>query len=198
MQIATRPLTLREAVWPRTGLLADAILIAGFAVVTALFARITVPLPWSPVPITGQTLAALLAGAVLGSKRGALSQLAYLAVGATGVPFWFSATTLPGVAGLIGPTGGYLVGFVAVAFVVGFLAERGWGRHFWTAALAMLAGEVVLYIPGLLWLAYFVPSNKALAAGLLPFIPGDLTKLLLAAAVLPSAWLLVRRLKGQA
>jgi biotin transport system substrate-specific component len=193
MKLQARALTLRQAVFPWTGLMADVVLIAAFAVITAVAARVTVPLPFSPVPITGQTFAVLLAGAVLGSNRGALSQIAYLAIGATGIPFWFAATTPPGVAALMGPTGGYLVGFVVAAFAIGWLAERGWDRRFWTAALAMLVGNVVIYAFGLPRLAFFVPADKVLALGLIPFIPGDVIKLFLAAAALPTAWRLVRR-----
>jgi biotin transporter BioY len=148
------------------------------------------------VPITGQTFAVLVTGALLGSRRGALSQLSYLAIGATGIPFWFALGGPPGIARLVGPTGGYLIGFVAVAFVVGWLAERGWDRRVWTAALAMLAGESVLYVFGLLWLVHFVPVDKVLQVGLYPFVIGDLVKLAAAALILPSGWLLLRRFRN--
>jgi len=182
--------TLITAVLPRTNLLTNAALILGFSLLTAACARIAFWL--GPVPITGQTFAVLLAGALLGSKRGALSQLAYLAQGAIGLPVF--AGGHGGVAYMLGPTGGYLWGFVAAAFVVGWLTERGWDRHVLTAALAMMAGEVVLYALGLSWLARFVPGQALLATGLVPFIPGDLLKLALAATLLPSGWLLLRRL----
>ncbi|MBI2303621.1 MAG: biotin transporter BioY [Chloroflexi bacterium] len=215
MQVPTRVATLRQAIWPRTGVISDAVLVVSFAIITALFARITVPVPWSPVPITGQTFAVLLAGAVLGSKAGALSMLTYVVVGAAGMPFWFSATTPPGLPGLMGPTGGYIIGFVPGAFVVGFLAERGWDRRYWTAVLAMLLGNYTIYLLGLPRLAQFatiieriyasalkqwpwldyLPGGLVFKAGVLPYIPGDLTKILLAAAILPSAWMLVRRIK---
>lgn len=208
---------MMDVLVPGASLVRGAILVASFAVITALFARITIPVPWSLVPITGQTFAVLLAGAVLGSRRGALSQIVYLAVGATGMPFWFSATTKLGIAGLMGPTGGFLIGFVPTAFVVGLLAERGWDRRFGTAVLAMLIGEVVLYLFGVPWMARFsnvitylynnaiqgwpwlasLPGGLVFKAGILPFIPGDLTKIFLAAAALPSAWVLVRGLKGR-
>jgi biotin transporter BioY len=178
----------------RRGLLWDAVLVVGFACLTAAFAQISF---WiGPVPITGQTFAVLLAGALLGSRRGALSQLSYLAIGATGIPYWFALGGPPGIARLIGPTGGYLFGFVAVAFVVGLLAERGWDRRIWTAALAMLAGEAVLYVFGLSWLAQFVPGEAVLQTGLYPFIIGDVIKVIAAALILPSGWLLLRRFKG--
>jgi len=135
-------------------------------------------------------------GALLGSRRGALSQLSYLAIGATGIPYWFALGGPPGIARLVGPTGGYLIGFVAVAFVVGWLAERGWDRRVWTAALAMLVGETVLYIFGLLWLVHFVPAERVLQVGLYPFVIGDLVKIAAAALILPSGWLLLRRFRN--
>ena len=190
MKARGRSLTLVTAVLPRTNLLTDVTLIVGFSVLTAVCARIALWL--GPVPVTGQTFAVLLAGALLGSKRGALSQLAYLAQGAIGLPVF--AGGMGGVAYMLGPTGGYLMGFVAMAFVVGWLVERGWDRHVITAALAMAAGGVVLYALGLSWLARFVPGQALLATGLMPFIPGDLLKLALAATLLPSGWLLLRRL----
>jgi biotin transporter BioY len=183
-----------DAAISRTGLLWDAVLVVGFACLTATFAQVSF---WiGPVPVTGQTFAVLLTGALLGSRRGALSQLSYLAVGATGIPYWFALGGPPGIARLVGPTGGYLIGFVAVAFLVGWLAERGWDRRVWTAALAMLAGETVLYVFGLTWLARFVPAENVLQVGLYPFVIGDLMKVAAAALMLPSAWLLLRRFRN--
>ena len=169
-------------------------LVTGFACLTAICAQVSF---WiGLVPISGQTFAVLLSGALLGSRRGALSQLSYLAIGATGIPFWFAFGGAPGVARLIGPTGGYLFGFVAAAFVVGWLAERGWDRRVWTAVLAMLAGSVIMYIFALSWLTHFIPSGTLLQVGLYPFVIGDLLRILLAALVLPSGWLLLRRFAG--
>ncbi len=191
MKTATARLTLMDALIPKTGLLWDTAMVVGFACLTAIMAQVSF---WiGPVPITGQTLAVLLAGALLGSRRGALSQLSYLAIGATGIPYWFALGGPPGIARLVGPTGGYLIGFVAVAFVVGWLSERGWDRRIWTAVPAMLAGETVLYIFGLLWLLNFVPADKVLQTGLYPFIFGDLIKVAAASLVLPCGWLLSRR-----
>ena len=194
MKTTTARLTLIDAAISRTGLLWDAALILGFACLTAAFAQISF---WiGPVPITGQTFAVLVAGALLGSRRGALSQLSYLAIGATGIPYWFALGGPPGIARLVGPTGGYLVGFVAVAFVVGWLCERGWDRRVWTAVPAMLAGETVLYLFGLLWLLHFVSADEVLAIGLYPFIIGDLIKVAAAALILPCGWLVLRRFRN--
>ncbi|MBM4445758.1 MAG: biotin transporter BioY [Chloroflexi bacterium] len=191
MKTSTARLTFMDVALPRTGFLWDVVLVVGFACLTAAFAQISF---WiGPVPITGQTLAVLLAGALLGSRRGALSQLSYLAVGATGIPYWFALGGPLGIARLIGPTGGYLMGFVAAAFLVGWLAERGWDRRVWTAIPAMLGGSVVIYIFGLSWLAHFVSEGTLLQTGLYPFIVGDLIKVAVAALFLPSGWLLLRR-----
>jgi biotin transporter BioY len=184
-----RALTMMDTLFPKATLARDVLLILGFSAVTALCAQIAFFI--GPVPITGQTFAVLLAGALLGSKRGALSQLTYLGAGALGAPIFAGWMGGPGV--LLGPTGGYIIGFVAAAFVVGFLAERGWERRWWTAALALVAGNAVIYLFGLPWLAHFVPADSVLAAGLYPFIPGDLAKLALAAVALPSGWALLSR-----
>ena len=168
--------------WARDGLL-----IIGFTLLTALFARISVPLEFTPVPITGQTLAVLLTGAALGSWRGASTMTLYLAAGSW-LPFYAGGASgyFWGLA-----SGGYLVGFIPAAFLVGYLAERGWDRRVWII-LAMLLGNVVLYIPGLLQLSFFVPRDRVLELGLYPFIPGDLIKLYIASLAVPSAWALLR------
>jgi biotin transport system substrate-specific component len=157
----------------------------------ALSAQVAIPLPFSPVPVTGQTLAVLLVGALLGSRRGSLAVLAYIAQGLAGLPV-FAGGAL-GMARLLGPTGGYLVGFAAAAFLVGLLAERGWDRRVLTTAAAMILGNLVIYAIGALWLAPFVGGlEQALATGVLPFIPGDLVKIVAAALLLPAGWKLLR------
>lgn len=168
-------------------------LIVGGSLFVALLAQVTIPLPFTPVPITGQTYAVLLVGAALGSRRGALSMALYLLQGGIGLPFFAGGAA--GWSRLLGPSGGYLLSFVLVAFVVGWLAERGWDRRFSTCLLAMLVGEAIIYGIGLPRLATFVGTEKAAALGLLPFIPGDIIKLLLAAVSLPLAWKLVGREK---
>ena len=144
----------------------------------------------SPVPITGQTFGVLLLGGAYGAGLGALTVGTYLAVGALGLGVFAGGSA--GLAMLAGPTGGYLIGFLAAATLVGFLCERGWGRSVALSALAMLIGSLLLYGFGLLWLGRLMPSAEAtLGAGLIPFIPGDLIKLGLAATLLPGAsrWL---------
>jgi biotin transporter BioY len=182
-----------DVFFPRVTLARDMLLIFGFVAVTALSAQVAFYV--GPVPITGQTFVVLIAGALLGSKRGALSQLTYLGMGAMGAPIFAGWHGGPAV--LTGPTGGYLVGFVAAAFVVGFLAERGWDRRIWSMALAMLIGNSVIYAIGLpwlsIWLSNVASADSVLAVGLYPFIPGDLLKLVLAAVALPSGWALLNR-----
>lgn len=165
----------------------DIVLITGGSLFIALCARVTIPLPFSPVPITGQTLAVLLTGALLGSRRGSLCLLTYLAEGAIGLPVFAAGETV-GLARLVGPTGGYLAGFVAAAYVTGLLAERGWDRRVGTTLLAMLLGNIALYAFGLPWLALSVGIERALVLGLYPFFLGDLVKLALATTLLPSGW----------
>ena len=185
--------TLIDAVIPGSGVLREAALILSFACITAMCAQVSF---WiGPVPITGQTFGAILAGAVLGSRRGALSQLSYLLVGATGLPFWFALGGPIGIGRLIGPTAGYLYGFVIQAFVIGWLMENGWSRKVYKIIAAMLLGEVVLYSCGLSWLAAFVPADKLLQSGLYPFIIGDLVKIVFASAALPAGWAIVDRIK---
>ena len=169
----------------------DAALVLGGSLFIALSAQIVIPLPFSPVPITGQTLAVLLVGALLGSRRGTLSVLAYLTEGAMGLPVFAGGGT--GVVWLLGPTGGYLFGFVVAAFITGWLAERGWDRRVETTLLLMLAGNVTIYAAGLPYLASYVGFDGVLALGFYPFIGGDVAKCLLASALLPSAWRLLHR-----
>ncbi len=192
MQVQERAITMMDAVFPRT-LVQNILLVLFFAGITALCTQITFRIGW--VPITGQTFAVLLAGALLGSKRGAMSQLTYLAVGAMGAPVF--AGYMGGPAVFAGPTAGYLIGFVPAAYVVGLLAERGWDRRVWTAVLAMFIGSVVLYAFGLSWLSIwlnrFGVDSSVFAVGLVPFLPGDALKIALAATVLPYGWARLNR-----
>ena len=173
-----------EIIWPQIDRKREVVLILVSSWLVALSAQIVIPL--QPVPITGQTFGVLLVGALLGSRRGALTALTYLAQGAMGLPVFAGGTG--GLARLTGPTGGYLIGFVIAAFVVGRLSEKGWDRRFTTTAMAMLIGNAVIYALGLPRLAAFVGWEAVLKVGLFPFIPGDLLKIILAAVALPQAW----------
>lgn len=169
-------------------------LVVAFSLLTALSAQVVIPLPWTPVPITGLTFAVLLTGALLGSRLGALAMLAYLIEGASGLPFFRS-----GQGGLhyllFSPTAGYLFSCPLAAFLTGWLAERGWDRSYWKAAAAMALGSVVILLCGWSWLALFYAPSALAAwrAGVAPFLLGDVVKIALAAAVLPSGWAILRR-----
>ena len=237
-QTYTDALTLADAVFPRirtdsriAALARDIALMMGFAGFVALFAQIAVRLPWTAVPITGQTFAVLVTGGALGAWRGAGSLSIYMIVGMIGLPVF-----APGFAGVDGSwdmhfilpwdgshalvwdisSGGYIVGFILAAGLVGYLAERQWDRKPWVH-MGMFLGNATLYIPGILWLVYLIGSgwehpvahkpladliagsgtwDKALKGGLYPFIVGDLMKLSLASITLPAAWSLVARFKG--
>jgi biotin transport system substrate-specific component len=172
----------------------DAIAVVGFALFTALAAQITIPLGFTPVPLTGQTFAVLLAGGVLGSRRGGLSMLLYVALGAIGLPFYAEGTG--GWTAATGATAGYLVGFVVAAFVVGLMAEHGQDRKLSTSIPAFLAGTLIIYTFGAGWLAYDLGlpltaaagEPSAISLGVAPFLVGDVFKALLAGAMLPAAW----------
>lgn len=167
-------------------------LVALFSLLTALAAQIVVPLPWTPVPLTGQTFAVLLTGALLGSRLGALTLAAYLLEGALGLPFFRAGAG--GAAHLLGPTGGYLLAFPAAAFLTGLLAERGWDKRFLTAAAAMALGSLVILAGGWMWLAIlFKGAGEAFRLGVAPFLLGDIIKIALAAAALPLGWAILRR-----
>jgi biotin transport system substrate-specific component len=186
----------------------DGVLVAGFAVLTALFAQIRIDLGFTPVPITGQTFAVLLAGAALGWQRGALSQAVYWIAGIFMPVAWYAddksgSSVHAGWKSATGATAGYLAGFVLAAALVGYLAERKQDRDFVTSVPAMLAGTAVIYACGVLWLAHYLnipvsPSTgddgpNAISLGLTPFLVGDTLKLLLAGALTPIAWQAVER-----
>jgi biotin transport system substrate-specific component len=166
-------------------------LVFAFSLLVALSAQIVIPV--GPVPITAQTFAVLLTGALLGSRLGAAAIIVYLAEGATGLPF-FSAGR-GGIAHLLGPTGGYLIAFPAAAFITGAFAEHGWDKRFLTAAAAMAIGSLIIMLSGWAWFSLLTNTPLAVAfqTSVLTFIPGDIIKILLAAALLPTGWKLLQR-----
>ncbi|MFK7856196.1 MAG: biotin transporter BioY [Granulosicoccus sp.] len=172
-----------SATWVRNGL---AIVVG--SVLLTLAAKLSIP--FYPVPLTLQTLVVLCLGMVLGPTLGAAAVLAYLAQGALGLPV-FAGTPEKGIgiAYMLGTTGGYLLGFVVAAFVVGLLAKRHWDRSMLTTIAAMVIGNAIIYAFGLVWLGSIVGWDKPILAwGMTPFLLGDLAKILIAAALLPAAW----------
>jgi biotin transport system substrate-specific component len=171
----------------------DAALVLAGAFFVYLSALIVIPVPGSPVPITGQTFGVLLVGASLGLRRGFFAVSLYVLLGVVGLPFF--AEQKGGLAVIWGATGGYLIGFVVAAAVVGRLAELGWDRRIGGAFGAMLVGSVIIYAIGLPWLMAVTGFSvtETLDKGLYPYLLGDALKLALAAAILPAAWWLVGR-----
>ncbi len=164
--------------------------------ITAASAQFTIPLPFTAVPITFAHIAALLIAAALGSRLGALTQVLYVALGASGAAvFAPSATLPPGLLRLVGPTGGYLMAYPLAAFVTGWLAERGWDRRYLTSAAAMLAGLAIIYLGGVSWLtvAFTHSIAAAMTLGLVQFVVLDVLKITAAALVLPRVWRLLGR-----
>jgi biotin transport system substrate-specific component len=191
---ATYP-TLIGTLWP--GETAKPLRLVALAIIGTALLTLTakINIPFFPVPLTMTTFAVLVIGMAYGLRLGTATLLLYLAEGAVGLPV-FAGTPEKGIglAYMMGTTGGYLLGFVLAAALCGWLAERGWDRRVGTTALAMLLGNIVIYVPGLLWLGSLLGWDKPILEwGLTPFLLGDLFKLALAAAVLPFAWRLVKR-----
>ena len=144
-----------------------------------------IKIPFYPVPVTMQTLAVLAIGMTYGTRLGGATLLGYLGAGAVGAPVFAGGA---GIAYMMGPTGGYLLGFFVAAVVLGALAERGWTRSIVTTAAAMLLGNIIIYLLGVSWLANLIGTDKAIQLGLLPFLYGDALKLVIAALGVPYLW----------
>ena len=168
----------------------DVLLVAGGAALVGLTAQIAVPLPGTPVPVTGQTFGVLVVGAALGWRRGGLALAVYALAGLLGVP-WFS----DGASGYPVATFGYILGFVGAAVVVGALARRGWDRTPWHLAAAMGLGTLVVFAAGVPWLAAATDLSavEAYRQGAQPFLLGGVVKIALAAGLVPGTWALSRR-----
>ena len=192
--VLTRPAVLSDALVPSVAG-REVLLVTTGALLVALCAQIEIPLPFTPVPLSAQTFGVALVGASLGSRRGALSMGLYVLLGALGAPFYAGGGS--GMHTLLGPTVGYLVGFVGMAALIGRLAERRADRKPWTAFLAFQAGSLLLFACGVsgLMLTLDLPLRDALAQGWLPFIPGDLLKTALAAGLVPATWRAVERVR---
>ena len=196
----TQTLVLSD-IWPKPHartqtIIRNATLVVGFALLTAICAQIRIPLGFTPVPITGQTFAVLLAGAALGKKLGALSQLTYWLAGLTGLPFYSNATG--GWSAGTGATMGYMIGFILAAIAIGHLAELKHDRKFITSLPAMLLGSAIIYTCGAVWLANSLNiavatgDKNAIGLGVAPFLIGDLIKMLLAAMSTATIWRLIK------
>jgi biotin transport system substrate-specific component len=174
------------------GLLKKATLVVAFSLLVALSAQVAIPLSFTPIPLTLQTFAVLLTGALLGSRMGALTLMLYVCEGAAGMPF-FSAGRGGAAYLLLTPATGYLLSYPFAAFATGWLAERGWDRRYLTAAAAMLLGSAIVLAGGWLGFLRFQSPAASFTMGVAPYIPGDLIKVALAAAVLPAGWALIGR-----
>ena len=165
-------------------------IVIAFSLFNAVAAKFAVHI--GPIPITGQTFAVTLTGALLGSRLGAAALIAYLIEGAAGLPFFASVS---GLGAFLGPTGGYLVSFPAAAYITGAFSEHGWDRRFLTAVAAMAIGSVVILLGGWAWLVVGLGATpvNAFKGGVAPFLIGDVIKIILAAAVLPTGWALLKR-----
>lgn len=198
MRAASPDMVLIEAVLPAEGtrlrIRQAAFVLLGIALLT-ICAKIKVPVPGSPVAIGLGTFAVLTIGAAYGPRLGLATILGYMIIGALGFDIFQSSTAeLNGIDYMMGGTGGYLVGYVLATLALGALARRGWDRRVGWMALAMLIGNVILYIPGLLWLGQLYGWDQPILAwGLWPFLIGDALKLALAALLLPAAWKIVGR-----
>lgn len=184
-------------VWERIGVRARhlALIVAG-ALLIFLTALISIPVPGSPVPITGQTFGVLLVGGALGFRRGIAATALYVALGVVGLPFFAEGKS--GFETVFGATGGYLLGFILAGALVGRLAELGWDRKLIGSIAAMVLGNALIYVVGLPWLKYATGEtwDWTLQNGLYLYVAGDVLKLLLAAAAFPAAWWLVGRRPG--
>ena len=183
--------SLRAALFPKSTLLTNSALALGGVAFLSLMAQVALPIPGSPVPVTGQTLGALLIGASYGRALGATTFALYLGIGIAGAPVFSQQGH--GLAKFIGPTGGYLVGMFLATVVLSFLASKKWDKKLPTALLAMLVGQIIIFTFGLLWLQQATGKDWAwtINAGLTPFIFGEALKLAIAATALPTLWRVV-------
>lgn len=189
--------TLRSAVVPRATALSDAVLLVIGVATLALLAQISLPIPGSPVPVTGQTLGVLLIGTAYGARLGGLTFATYLAAGVAGAPIFAPSATSAnhGIERLVGATGGYLIGMLLASYALGFLAERRLDQKFTTSFIHFLIGSAITFSFGLLWLQHYTDKSWSwtLGAGLTPFIVGEVVKIAIAGTSLPLVWRFLSR-----
>jgi biotin transport system substrate-specific component len=184
--------SLRQAVFPRSTALTQALFVVGGVAFISALAQISIPVPGSPVPVTGQTLGVLLIGTTYGARLGLITFATYLLAAVAGAPIFAPSETLPsyGLARLTSATGGYLVGMLVASFVLGLLADRKADQKFRTSYLALLTGTVIIFAFGLTWLHFSLDLTweKTISAGLTPFIFGEALKIAITATSLPLIW----------
>ena len=180
--------TLTNTVLPRSSAITKALLITGGAIFLGALAQIAIPVPGSPVPVTGQTLGVLLLATAYGANMGAATFALYLAIGFAGAPVF--AGHGHGIERLVGPTGGYLVGMLISSWVLGALAGRKWDQKLFSAISTMLIGDLIIFSFGLIWLHQYTGKDWAwtFSAGLTPFIFGEVLKIAIAGTSLPTVW----------
>jgi biotin transport system substrate-specific component len=183
MNFANKQATVADFVFPGEGIRQQALLVAFGTILIALSARIEIPM--QPVPITGQTFGVLFIAALLGAKRGVSSIITYLTLGGAGLPVFAGGAA--GIHVFAGPTGGYLIGFLFAAYLVGYLSELGWDQKFWYAVASMTLGTIVIFLFGIIGLVRFTGAEQVIQLGVLPFIPGAIIKIGLASMMLKSA-----------
>ena len=185
--------SLRASLLPHSSVLTNATLIAGGAIFLAALAQISIPVPGSPVPVTGQTLGVLLIGTTYGSGLGLATFAMYLLAGIAGAPVFAGASS--GIEKITGATGGYLIGMMVATFLLGVLAKRQLDQRFLTALPTMLIGTITIFAFGLFWLHYFTGNdwNWTISAGLVPFIFGEILKIVIAGTSLPVVWRFVNK-----
>ncbi len=193
MSFASNSQSLRATVFPHSTALTQALFIAGGVGFIALLAQIAIPVPGSPVPVTGQTLAVLLIGTTYGARLGVLTFATYLLAGVAGAPIFAGSTH--GIEKVIGATGGYLVGMLVASLVLGYLADRKADQKFRTSFPALLLGDAIIFTFGLLWLQQTLDLSwaKTIAAGFTPFILGEAIKIAITATSLPLVWRRISR-----
>ncbi len=185
--------SLRASLLPQSSVLTNATLVAGGTLFLAALAQIAIPIPGSPVPVTGQTLGVLLIGTTYGSGLGLATFALYLLAGIAGAPVFAGASY--GIEKITGATGGYLIGMMVATFLLGILANRQLDQRFLTALPTMLVGTITIFTFGLVWLHHFTGNdwNWTINAGLVPFIFGEILKIIVAGTSLPVVWRFVNK-----
>jgi biotin transporter BioY len=195
--ILSKDLTYSEIFKPKDkiyGIVYDFVLVITLSLLVGISAKIKIFLPFTPVPITFQTFSVLFFSVLLGSKKSLYMILTYILEGIIGLPVFSKGG---GVEYFLGPTGGYIIGFLVAGYVVGFLAEKGFDKNFFTTLLTMVIGNIIIYFFGIIWLSKFVGGiTNAIILGVVPFIIGDSIKIFLSGIFLPLGWKFIKKIKN--